>query len=177
MPMFQSQLIQASEYYRDSLNQEHMPGNRLRLLEKKRLFINHAPEDFRLVEGLFVLMQKAGLDCYFDWDSGSRPGTSRHTRLLQIHDRLMAADVVFIVASANYRSVPYCQEDLAIAENLKKKIYLVSTSTEDTVFGTEFSGVYSELTVHRTVQGRFVVRVLDIDRKNLWRTISTVDIL
>jgi hypothetical protein len=177
MAIGQKFLIQASEFYFDYLNTEFVSGFRLRPIAKKRVFVNHAPDDFRFVEGLIVLMRKSGLDLYFDWDSGDHPGCSREERKQRIQERIVNCDVFFFIVSENYFSVPYCRQDLEIAKSLDKKIYVIPTSVDSTVFGTEYIGIYNELSVQKTVQGRFVVKVLDIDRKNLWRTVNSVDLL
>ena len=177
MAIGQKFLIQASEFYHDSLNSEFVSGFRLRPIAKRRVFINHAPDDFRFVEGLIVLMRKAGLDLYFDWDSGALPGVSREERKKQVQERIANCDLFFLIATENYLSVPYCRQDLEIAKSLKKKIYVVPTAMDGLVYGTEYIGIYHELTVQKTVQGRFVVKALDTDRKNLWRTINSIDLL
>jgi hypothetical protein len=177
MAVGQKLLIQASEFYNDSLNSEYVSGFRLRPIAKKRAFINHAPDDFRFVEGLIVLMRKSGLDLYFDWDSGDKPGSSRDERKKQVQERIANCDVFFVIATENYLSVPYCLQDLEIAKSLNKKIYVIPTAIDGTVYGTEYIGIYHELTVQKTVQGRFVVKSLDTDRKNLWRTINSIDLL
>jgi hypothetical protein len=177
MAIGQKLLIQASEFYTDSMNSEFVSGFRLRPIAKRRVFINHAPDDFRFVEGLIVLIRKAGLDLYFDWDSGDRPGRSREERKKQVQERIANCDLFFLIATDNYMSVPYCRQDLEIAKTLNKKIYVLPTTVDGAVFGSEYIGIYNELAVQKTVQGRFVVKALDTDRKNLWRTINTIDLL
>ena len=177
MAIGQKFLIQASEFYSDSLNSEFVSGFRLRPIAKRRVFINHAPDDFRFVEGLIVLMRKSGLDLYFDWDSGDRPGVSRDERKKQVQERIANCDLFFLIATENYLSVPYCRQDLDIAKTLNKKIYVIPTAVDGSAYGTEYIGIYHELTVQKTVQGRYVVKALDTDRKNLWRTVNSIDLL
>lgn len=177
MAIGQKLLIQASELYRDSLNTEFISGFRLRPVPKKRVFINHAPDDFRFVEGLIVLMRQSGLDLYFDWDSGKNPGGSRDERKKQIQERIAKCDVFLIFATENYYVVPYCIQDLEIAEVIHKKIYIVPTTLDGNVYGTDFLGKYNELSIQKTVQGRFVVKSLDTDKRNLWRTVSSIELL
>lgn len=176
MAIDQVLLLQASALYDSSMNREYATGHRFRPIPKKRVFICHAVEDFRLVEGFAVLMWRAGIDTYFDWNSGMELGLTHETSVRRVKERIALCNTFVILATGMSESDPLCMREIEYASAIHRRIYVAATRCGGTDYGSGFIGKYSELTIERSMQqaGPLLVKTLDTNRKHLWRTIPSV---
>lgn len=171
MPIDQQYLIQSAETYRSSSNTEYFHGSRLRPKQKKRVYLSHAPDDFRMVQGLIVLMEHTGMEMYFDWYDGTVPGLTRADRNVNIRVLIDLCDVFIVLVTGNYQNSGINGQELAYAQSMGKRIYVIPTIVGKTKFGENLAMEYAELDFEKTTMGKFVMKIRDVDRKNLWRPI------
>lgn len=177
MAIDQKLLLNVSLFYNDALNQEYLPGYRLRPIAKKRFYVCHAQQDFRLVEGLIALLWKAGIDAYFDWNSGFEIGQSKETKPMKVKERLALCNAFIYLATEDSLFDLSCRQELEYATILRKRIYIVSTHYEKKEFGKELVGIYNELAIELSAKesGTLTVRALDMDKRHLWRSVSSAN--
>ena len=175
MAIDQALLLQESIFYYEKRNQEFYPGSSLVPVPKRRIFIGHALESFRMVEGFIVLMQKAGIEAYFDWESGNFTDEFSRDALRDLKNRIARCEVYLFLSTEQSLASSSCLKSLEFATLINRKVYDVQTFAGDMEFFIRPNGKYSQLAVERTHGTRnYRIRVLDKQYTKLWVPITNV---
>ena len=137
----------------------------------------HAPDAFRLAEGFIVLMRSAGIDAYFDWDSGYHTDDHRPDSEEDLMLRIKEADICMFLCSEQALLLPGCRRAFEFALSLNRPLYVVHTRSGNTEWKPQIQSVYSQLTVQDSphASGSFIVKVLDMGLSQLWKMIHSVE--
>jgi hypothetical protein len=111
------------------------------------------------------------MDMYFDWYDGTVPGLTRADRNVNIRVQIDLCDVFIVLITGNYQNSGISEQELAYAQSVGKRIYVIPTIVGKTKFGENLAMEYAELDFEKTTMGKFVMKIRDVDRKNLWRPI------
>ena len=175
MAIDQRLLLWAASMYREGENLEFLPHGRIRHLTKRRVYVSHATEAFRMVEGFIVLMRSANIDAYYDWSFASLTDEERSKESIDEHARIDMADVFVFLATEQSIQAKHCLEELEYADMKDCSIYIVPTKTSNTYWSPSTLKRFNELSIEfqsRTA-GRFVARIREKERPNLWIPISS----
>ena len=176
MAIDQTLLLQAASLYREKDNQEYYPGSRLAKIPKRRIYISHSMESFRMVEGFIVLLQKAGIDAFFDWESGAFTDEFRNGAMRDLKFRIARSEVYIFLATENSIRSETCLKSLDFASIINRKVYIAQTTAGTKEFGFSPPHKFDLLTVERenSRSQRFGVKILEKQRQNLWLPITNV---
>lgn len=176
MAIEQSQLLKLSPFYSASLNQEFLYTPFMGKIAKPRIFISHNIWDFRLVQGFIVMLSLGGIDAYYDWDAGNETDATREDPEDLLKLRVATAKTCIFLATKSSVSSPYCLKAIKYASLIRRKIYISQTKAGGVVYGEDFVSEFPALDVlmSKNVNQKYVVRVLENDRTNLWATVPNI---
>ncbi len=170
MAIGQDVLLRESVQYSEQLNQEYRTGRHLYKLAKRRIFIDHAFESFRFVEGLIVMMRKCGVDAFFDWQSGFFTDAVSGSPARDLKVRIAAAETFVFLATEQSVASEECLKALRFAAMINRRIYVVETTVGKQVFSLPDIKKYHILTIE-TSKGeipQYLMRVQDPRHSQLW---------
>lgn len=176
MAIEQSQLLKLSSFYSDSLNQEFFYSPLMVKIPKPRIFISHNIWDFRMVQGFVVLLSLGGIDAFFDWDSGNETDATREAPEDLLKLRVASAKVCIFLATKLSETAPLCVKAIKYATLIRRKTYIAQTQAGGIVYGEDFIKNYPMLDVHelKSIKQKYVVKVLERDRTNIWATVPNI---
>ncbi len=179
MAIDQNVLLHASASYDEALNQEFAPGYSLVPVPKKRIYISHSLESFRMVQGFIVLMRRAGMDAYFDWESGLITDDLRYHVNRDTKVRIAKADVFILLATEKSVKDPGCMKALEFASIINRRIYVVHTTSANHEWKLDDERVFNQLSIERSMKAidRYTVKVLEKRRRQLWLTVGNAGLL
>lgn len=175
MAIDQLMLLHAASSYHEQLNQEFFTGNSLVPVAKRRIFISHSLDSFRMVEGFIILMRQAGIDAFFDWDSGNLTDESRHEMVRDMKVRIAKAEIFILLATENSVEDETCRRAYEFASIINRRIYVVHTISGKTEWKPPIPK-YDQLSIERTMRNvdKLTVKVLEHRRQQLWNSIGNV---
>jgi hypothetical protein len=179
MAIDQKLLLQAATRYDDSTNVEFSPVGSLVPVPKRRIFISHSLDSFRMVEGFIVLMRRAGIDAYFDWESGNMTDEFRHGVARDVKVRIAKADIFILLATEGSVNDESCARALEFASIINRRVYIAHTISGTTEWKINNTGKYNQLTIERSMKtiDKFSVKILEHRRRQLWATVGNASLL
>lgn len=110
------------------------------------LFISHSFLDAEMIEGLYILFQKAGYKVYIDWidDAGlDRSRVTKETARL-IKSRLKNCKALAYISTKNTTLSKWCPWELGVADGLHNRVCILPIMNS-TFKGQEYLSLYSYL--------------------------------
>ncbi|MDY0372239.1 MAG: hypothetical protein WCS59_04505 [Sphaerochaetaceae bacterium] len=176
MAIKQVDLLKLSALYGEGLNREFSSTQHVMKIPKPRIFIIHNIWDFRMVQGLIVMLSFAGIDAFYDWDDGYATDATYETSEDNLIKRVSAARACMLLATKKSVCAPLSITALEYATLIHRKTYLVLTEAEGQTYGEEFIGVHPQLDVltSKRYNRNYVVRILENDRSNFWKNLHNI---
>jgi hypothetical protein len=174
MLIAQDELLHESVSYDDRLNQWRRSDMGPSWFLRHRYFLCNEPTSFRLAEGFIVMMRKAGVEAFFDWDSGYYTDEAKSGIARDLKTRIAASDVFILIVTEQAIHSEYCLKALKFASLINRRIYVVNTSDGKQAYRLPNDADYHQLTISRSVgiPPRYLVRVKDQHHEQLWRNVK-----
>lgn len=173
MAIDQKLLLQAAPLYVERENTEYVTSGSLVPITRKRIVIFHALEAFRMVEGFIVLLRKAGVPAYYDWNSGYVVDAERHNPEYDLKIRVAKADLCFFLCTESSVTSEQCLKAYKFASLINRRIYVAHTLSGETEWALQVSDIYNQLDIDRGPGGAPRVKVLNQERRRLWVAINS----
>lgn len=175
MAIEQELLLREAVAYTDALNLEFQPRRPLYRIPKRRIFISHASDAFRFVEGFIVMMRKAGIDAFYDWESGFLTDEVSGSPFRDLKVRVAAAQVFIFLATEQSITSADCLRALHFAKLINRHVYAVDTCSGKRVFSLPDDEQCHQLSVEKKIirgSTSYLVRVQDRRYERLWQTVK-----
>lgn len=174
MAIGQKLLLHESSWYAEATKPTYISGRMLSRMVKRKIFISHAPESFRMAEGLIVMLRKAGIEASFDWDSGYFTDEENASVARDLKARIASSDVLLFLSTAHSVVSENCLMALRFASLVNRPIYEVRTTCDDSTHMLRQVQAYNEMTIEvsKGVPPRYLVRVQEPRHNQLWHSIT-----
>lgn len=139
---------------------------------KHTLYILHAPQDIRLVEGLIVVLTEAVENLSFRWQSGYELDAIQAGGAFDTKEKITASSATLFLATYNSLKDNVLMNLLDFSKSIDKKTYVFPTSYKEMQYGSSLSSTYSMIYIEK-LRGvkKTNVKVKFPDNKNIMYTI------
>jgi hypothetical protein len=174
MIITQERLLQASVHYNLNIDAVEKDVNK----RKPVLHILHSPEDFRLVEGMIMLLNSAHIGAHFQWNSGYNLPLLQSNIAVSEKDQIVLSKAVIFLATFKSMENKELLNNLQFSTTIGKRVYILPTSYNSIIYGESLYPQYPLLLIEKENRGNGLnLKIKKPEQKNFLHTISSVGML